>query len=167
MQPSDCLTRIAETLYPGHSRLPIPSHFDRDISECLQDYIPLDVESKAAATRALGHKVLFMLLGFSERMATHSLRTGDQGAFDMGLLSLSITYEGHIDTRETLLVIPLYLDVAARVGLSLDSMLTADGSFSNQLRAFIRRRPEDKRIEAMGYVLDHDNPDGVAYKRTW
>lgn len=164
MRLGDCLTNVHETI-ADYSRLPIPSDVDRKISECLLDCASLDAHSTAAVGRTLSGRAVALLRVFSERMATHSLRTRDQAAFEIGLLSLRLASERE-DWRDVLVVMSLYVDEVTRIGLALDSSLSRGGGFAGRLRSFMLRRPEDKRIEAMGYVLDNDNPDGVAYKRT-
>ena len=161
---SACLTEICARLETPYAGLPIPSIFDSEISECLRLCIPVDANSMMSVARTLSVPVVDMLLGFSERMATYSLRTGDQGAFDDGLLSLRIAYDGQVvDWREVVLEVALYLDVVGRAGLSLESSLSLGGKFADLLKAI----PKDRRIEDMGYVVDHEHPDGAAYRRTW
>lgn len=147
--------------------MPIPSQIDREISNCLLNCTSLDADRTASVARTLSQRAIALLRIFSERMATHSLRLRDQASFDLGLLSLRLVSEGDSDWRDVLVVMSLYIDEVTRVGLALDSSLSRGGRFAEGLAAFMRRQPEDKRIEAMGHVIDYDDPDGVAYKRTW
>jgi len=165
VQLGDCLTKIQETTHGGYVDMAIPSRLDTAISGCLQRYVPLNDESRVAVARTLSHAVVDMLLLFSERMATYSLRNRDQIAFDTGLLSLSLAYDGPVDRRETLLEVRLYTDASTRAGLSLDSVLRSGGEFAQLLTELMRKHPKDRRIEEMGYVLDCDDPDGVRYRR--
>ena len=50
-----------------------------------------------------------LLLYFSERMATLSLRTKEQSTFEIGLVALD-AINGRIDIREILVILSLYND---------------------------------------------------------
>ncbi len=150
----------------GNWTLPIPSKYDREIIKCIQFYNSQNLENRQKIRKEINVSVARLLLFFSERMATLSLRTKNQSMFDIGLFGLSITL-GKIDIREITLIFSLYFDVFKRCSVSFNKILEQKDEFSEHLSSFLNRKNEDKQIESMGYIVEVNEMKELAYKRNW
>lgn len=112
-----------------------------------------------------------VLGAFAERMASLAVRTGDPAMVRHGLLSAAIAIVApDVDVREVLLILPLLWHSAARLELDPATEFQATAEefppAATQLRQFVARKPQDRRIEVMGYVESADD-GGFRYARTW
>jgi hypothetical protein len=150
----------------GYWTLPIPSKVDEEITECIQSYSQLAIDDKLKIREEITISTARLLLYFSERMATLSLRTRKQHIFDTGLVGLSIA-SGKVDLREITTMLSLYYNASSRNNLSFDNVLGQKDEFSENVMSFLNRRDKSKRIEAMGYVVEVNEKKELTYKRTW
>ena len=150
----------------GYWSLPISSDVDYDIINCIKSYQDLSINKQASFRKSVTGESTRLLLYFSERMATLSLRTSNQNMFQVGLIALEIIAE-ELDVRDIHLIMSLYYDVAIRNNLSFEKVLNQNDGFSVFVKTFLDRKEEDKTLESMGYKLTNDNDNNPIYQRTW
>lgn len=150
----------------GYWKLPIPSDIDNDIINCIESYQTLSKEMKASFRSDVTNDIARLLLYFSERMATLSLRTKEQNIFQTGLFALD-AINGRIDIREILVILSLYHDVYIKNKLTFDEIIKQEESISEMVQSFLNRKDEDKSLNAMGYIIETNKANQVTYKRTW
>lgn len=149
----------------GYWTLAIPSKFDEAILECIQEFNNLSPHDKLNQKKDITISVAWLLLSFSERMASLSLRTENQNTFDIGLIALNIIF-GKLDFREIIIIFSLYYDVSVRHRYSFDKILGQKDEFSGILSSFLNRKFEDKQIETMGFTVEVNDLKKLTYKRT-
>jgi hypothetical protein len=154
----------------GYGPLPIPQPRDNEISNLLRRWMALDDTSREQSALQVGDEHLFVLLAYSERMATRAVREGNQDLVLLGLIALGLD-DWRIDFRENMLIVPLHLDAAERIGAVPAALFEHAASFlprtsAQGLRDFLKRSGRDKSLAVMGYVVGKDG-DGFRYQRTW
>jgi hypothetical protein len=112
----------------------------------------------------------FALLAFSERMASLAVRERSQTELFLGLMGLVLEGFRH-DPRESMLILALHNDAAARIGADTtkvfaEASVYAPMDVARQLTNFVLRNPEKKSIVAMGYDTVGESST-FRYKRTW
>lgn len=157
---------LKKVLQIGYWKLPIPSDVDMEIINCIKNSKSLSNDDQLNIKNSINTDIARMLLYFSERMATLSLRTNDQDVFLIGLLALDMI-GGREDIREILLIMPLYYDVSKRNKLSFDKVLSQNDDFASFVKDFLSRNEDEKTLESMGYILTKDGSDNPIYQRTW
>lgn len=150
----------------GYWTLPIPSKVDNEIMECIHFYNSSAPKEQLRTKQSITTAVARLLLYFSERMATLSLKTKSQTTFDGGLVSLSLVV-GKVDIREITILFSLYFDVSRKNGISFDGVLKQPGEFTENLISFLGRSDKDKQIESMGYTIEVNSMKEPAYRRAW
>lgn len=154
----------------GYGGLPIPSELDARITRLLEDWLEQDHDTRQHLLSQIREQQQFTLLAYSERMASLAVREhNDQHAF-LGLLAQGID-GGHVDWRENMMVLSLHHDALLRIGAPPERAFERVASLlpatpAEYLRAFLRRRPESKSLECMGWAEGRDQ-DGFRYRRTW
>jgi len=153
----------------GYLGLPLPSPRDAEITAVLGRAMN-DGELVQLAELVRGPQTA-VLRAFAERMASLAVRIGEPATLRGGLLSAAVvTAVPGVDGREVLLILPLLWHSARRLDLdpAAEFAATADvfPPAATALRQFAARKPEDQRIEAMGYVESTDD-GGFRYGRTW
>lgn len=109
-----------------------------------------------------------VLLAFAERMAALARREASPDHLRIGLAAARLA-GGIGDQRETLLVLPLLWRSADVLGLDAEAEFRTaarTGNGGEVLLEFSDRGPEDRTVEAMGYV-EVDDEFGFHYERTW
>jgi hypothetical protein len=110
-----------------------------------------------------------VLSAFAERMATLARRTGDADRLRAGLDAMVLA---HLGTADRDAIVPLALLWRSAEVLGLDpgeAFVAAErrvGVDGGALARFADRRPEDRGIDAMGY-LEVEDEFGFHYERTW
>jgi hypothetical protein len=110
-----------------------------------------------------------VLSTFAERMATLARRTRDAGRLRAGLDAMVLA---HLGTADRDAVVPLALLWRSAEVLDLDPREAfvraeeAAGVRGGALTRFAERSPEDRGIDAMGY-LEVEDEFGFHYERTW
>jgi hypothetical protein len=115
-----------------------------------------------------GHAIVLRV--FAERMASEAIRNRDAAVLRLGLIALLLSWHGP-DSRETLMVFPIFYDAVRRMGLDLTLLVASiRETIGDQLAApfveFLQRSESDKSLQAMGYAEGADN-DGFRYQRNW
>jgi hypothetical protein len=154
-------------LNEGYLNQQLPSSRDREIVSLL------NAATQSGQLEDLSHLLerpqSAVLLAFAERMASLAARTSDRDALRSGLLAAAVATVAS-DVRDALLVLPLLwrsaehlkLDPATELAMAAKRLPLASAT----LEQFAARSPEDRKIEAMGYVESVDE-DGFRYARTW
>jgi hypothetical protein len=150
----------------GYLPKPIPTIRDRQIEDLLLQSIA--DHSLATLSRRLtdGHGMVLRV--FAERMASSAVRYRSQEQLRVGLIALLLGL-GRADSREGLLVFPLFFD--AMIKLSIVPL-----AFGDSVRQVVGDRlwepfgqfmhRSDKSLKAMGYQAGTDG-DGFRYLRDW
>ncbi|GII88847.1 hypothetical protein Ssi03_68370 [Sphaerisporangium siamense] len=111
-----------------------------------------------------------VLGAFAERAASMAVRRQDVRELRAGLLAAAIAQETSGDPREALAALSLLYRAAEMIGHDPDVEFSALNEFSGGraggLLDFLRRSPEDKAIEAMGYE-EGDDKRGFRFLRNW
>lgn len=154
-----------------YSRLsPIPSAYDLKISDLVKAYVNASFEEREFIQSVFLNRYSSTFFFFSERMACLAVRIKSEQCLFEGLIAHAIE-GGKIDWRDNILVISLLYHSAMKIGadpVTLFNMAAefAEGEIKEIIKNFPNRAPEDRTIEAMGYV-ESENEQGFCYKRTW
>ena len=154
----------------GYGLLPIPHPRDDEIKTLILRWIAFDVTSRQQAAAAIKEDQRFTLLAYSERMASRAVRDKNAELVFLGLLALGLDGWRN-DWRDNAVLLCLHYDATQKAGAQPDAVFArAAGLLSDKvataLRGFLRRSPEDKSLDAMGYEEGRDD-DGFRYRRTW
>ena len=154
----------------GYGTWPIPHRVDTEITGLLQAWMKQDESGRKAAAEQISEDQRFVLLAYSERMASLAVRSRDRGLILMGLVALGIDgWRG--DWRDNAVLICLHYDAARRIGLLPEHLFEEAAKLlpekpAEAVRSFLRRTDGEKSLEAMGYIAATD-ADGFRYQRTW
>jgi hypothetical protein len=154
----------------GYGALPMPQPRDHEITNLLNDWLQLNNLVRQVVTQQVKESQRFTLLAYSERMASFAVRTRDQQKIFLGLLALGIDgWNG--DWRENVEILCLHYDAAVRIQVMPEQIFENVASIlslkaSTAFSEFLRRSPEDKSLNSMGYSAGSD-VDGFRYKRDW
>ncbi len=102
-------------------------------------------------------------------MASMGVRKGDRTVLRLGLIALLMSPSP--DFRDTLTVFPLFYDAMRRLSIEesgfLESIrLTIGDVLIVPFLEFLKRSPQNKTIQCMGYTAGCD-ADGFRYVRNW
>jgi len=154
----------------GYGSLRIPSPRDDQITTLLRTWIALDAKDRLAAAEGIREDRRFTLLAYAERMASLAVRERNQDYIILGLAGLG-TDGWRGDWQDNAAIISLHYGAAGKLGLppqpvfeTAAALLSANPALA--LRSFLNRLPQDKTLEAMGYIAGQDD-DGFRYERTW
>jgi hypothetical protein len=136
----------------------------------LRTWIALDAKDRLAAAEGICEDQRFKLLAYAERMASLAVRERNQEYIILGLAALGADgWRG--DWRDNAAIISLHYDAARKLGLppqpvfeTAAALLSAKPALA--LRSFLNRLPQDKTLEAMGYIAGADG-GRFRYERTW
>lgn len=149
----------------GYLNWVLPTARDREIENLV---ISL-VESGDDARRPT-HLQRRVLLAFAERMAILARRDGSPDRLRAGLLAVALTPDGGDDVRDAIPVQGLLWRSAEVLGLdpAAEFLRVAEevGDEAGFLE-FTTRGPEERSLDAMGYVEVEDPDLGFSYERTW
>jgi hypothetical protein len=110
-----------------------------------------------------------VLSAFAERMATLARRTGSVDRLRAGLDAMVLAHLGAAD-RDAVVPLALLWRSAEVLGIDPREVFlaaeTRAGTDGGALARFADRRPEDRGIDAMGY-LEVEDEFGFHYERTW
>jgi hypothetical protein len=154
----------------NHGYLPqaIPTSRDDDIARLLSQILAEDRVARVVRQVGQGHSAVLRV--FAERVATAAVRSRDPGLLRLGMIALLLSWRGP-DSRETLLIFPLFYDAIQRIGLDSESFVaTIRQLVGDQLIApfvqYLQRPEPSKSLKAMGYAVGSDQ-DGFRYVRNW
>ena len=142
------------------------SKMNVEMNKVVDSYRVLPEEEKKALHKSISNHMAWSLLAFAENMATYSLRHKEQKLFTNGLSAMGMVM-GILDTREMLLIMPLYYDVSLRSNLSFSTILDQRDEFSAFVKAFLDRDEVNKSLKCMGYIFTKDDSNSPIYRRTW
>lgn len=163
----DIIKILNEVKKIGYWTLPIPSLADERLIKFIEDYYNLIDDERNMIAGKINNELSRLLLYFSERMATLSIRKNDQKYIIIGLKALDISMNA-TDNREVILILSLFYDAAKRLAIDLVKINLKDTLKINQLiYSFVQRKENDKTLDAMGYTFIKDENGEFGYKRTW
>lgn len=153
---------------PGYLQAPLPTSRDGEIIALLSQVIAEDRVAEFA------HQLLeqqgLVLRVFGERMASAAVRNKDPALLKTAAIGflLDVSYS---DVRDVLIVLPLFCDAIKRLKLNAKSFCKSVRAITGEqlaspLEKFLKRKEQDKSLEAMGYIASAD-ADGFRYVRTW
>jgi len=154
----------------GYGSLPIPAIRDEEITELVSKWSALDDSERMQALASITTRQVWTLLAYSERMASRAVRERDRGWIRLGLIAQGLVV-WHDDWRDNVQLLSLHYDACRRVSVSPDHLFTDISTlfppdFGVVFTAFLKRRPEDRSIDAMGYREGADG-EGFLYERNW
>lgn len=154
----------------GYGQQPLPHPRDFQISELLEAWMKLDAAARQTFLEGISAEKRPTLMVYAERMASMAVREGDQSMVVRGLLALSLNVQPD-DRRGVDALLSLHYDAARRLAVEPSLLFEKTASLlpvssENILRSFLRRKPKDQSLEAMGYQAGED-ADGFRYRRTW
>lgn len=156
--------------HQGYWSSQIPSDVDRDISVLIDAFVNATSEEQRFISSVFTDDHSFTFIRFSERMACLAVREKSEKYIFEGLIA-HVIENGKFDWRENILVLSLLYHSAIKIGadpvlLFNKAAALAEGEIKEIIRNFPNRAPEDRSIEAMGYV-ESESEQGFCYKRTW
>ncbi len=161
------LQRTSATEYWG-SRLPSPT--DMRISEICILYMNANPTQRQVLCSSLSQEAGFNLGAFASRMAMLSVREQSETLLLHGLVALimELDWPDLPDAREILMDLSIVYHSAAKLGCA-DSLFQQAAQYADKpssrdiVLGYLRRNPEAKRIEAMGW---HEiaGPSGLIYR---
>ncbi|WP_420118207.1 hypothetical protein [Micromonospora sp.] len=152
----------------GYGREEIPSVRDGRIRDLL-----VGVMGRGAldqVKRQMPHGADDVLAVFAERAASIAVRHQDVRELRAGILAVVISQAIADDPRESIAALSLLYRAAELIGHDPNSEFAAAGDVLgggvSGLLEFLRRSPEDKSIEAMGYE-EGDDGRGFCFISNW
>lgn len=142
------------------------SKVDVELNRIMSGCKLLSEEDIETLRKDISTDIGWLLLSFSENMATYSLRSSKQEFLTNGLLALCLIFDT-IDWREIILIMSLFYDVHKRIGLSFKEIIHSEDKFKIFVEEFLSREENNKTLESMGYILTKDESDNLIYQRTW
>lgn len=166
---------LEETFKPENSSeykrfSPIPCGFDLRLSSFMDIFVKATKEEQSFIISSFSDDYSSTFFLFSERMACLAVRERSEKYLFEGLIAHAI--EGaKFDWRENILVLSLIYHSAVKIGVDPVTLFKRASEFAEEpiahiIHEFPDRKPEDRSIEAMGYIESSDK-DGFKYKRTW
>jgi hypothetical protein len=152
----------------GYLSQVIPIARDEEIGGLLSQV--MDEHRVARLTRCLQDGHAAVLRVFAERMASKAVRNHDVVALRLGLIALLLSGQ-RSDSRETILLFPIFYDAVRRIGLEIMPFAASIQQIIGDLLTaplieFLQRSETDKSLHAMGYSVGAD-ADGFRYQRDW
>lgn len=148
----------------------LPSPTDARMSEVCILYMNANPIQRQVLCSSLSQEAGFNLGAFAARMAMLSVRERSEILLLHGLVALimELDWPDLSDVREVLMDLSIVYHSAAKLGCA-DFLFQQAAQYAVSARSrdivlgYLRRRPEDKRIEAMGW---HElaGPNGLIYQ---
>jgi hypothetical protein len=161
---------LSSEINQGYGKLSIPNSRDREITELIKQWLALDSNKRMDATNTISGLQRATLLAYSERMASRAVRESNRNWIVLGLIAQGL--DGwRADWRENALLLCLHYDACLRLGIAANEVFSEAEDVlplkaGRALASFLKRDPEDKSLDSMGYIASSDE-DGFRYKRTW
>ena len=161
---------IADHAFSAYGPRPIPHALDRKIKTLIESFLASEETGKSLLS-CLPAKACQVLLAFAERQASYAIRTGSASALPAAVIAIGLAASIGGDEREGVLVMPLPWRAATLLGVHQEKLFTSAASKvpepgAKALTAFMQRRPEEQRLDSMGYVEGAD-ADGFRFMRKW
>ncbi len=147
---------------------PLPSPTDEMLMQMSEVYLNMvATEDRALFLTLFDERSSELLSIFAHRMSMLAVRRQLETLILQGLVMLALAV-ANVDWREATMTLSLLYNSGKRLGkaqeLFTQAAAIAPTPFaSNWLLDFVRRRPEDQRIEAMGFK-EFDGPHGLLYQ---
>ena len=140
----------------------IPTDLDLRFSDLISGLAGVSVDERKAIGDQLTRRVAWGLREFAVRMASRAVRTGDPGYVLLGLRALALETDPD-DPRDFFVAVgPLYRAselIGARAAPLFDEAAGFTASdLSRFIRAFPRRTPESRRLDAFGFREEGAGP---------
>lgn len=152
----------------NYGRDTLPSARDRQIRDLLLG--AADSASLEQVKRLMPGDADRVLNAFAERAASIAVRHQDARELRAGILAAAIAQAITGDLREPLTALSLLYRASEMIGHDPNSEFAAANDLSGGraigLLDFLRRSPEDKTIQAMGYE-EGDDKGGFRFVRNW
>ncbi len=160
-------TAYLDTLPKEYHYQTLPGPVDHRIIQLVEDYMGLSKAYQARFSTLLTQSACSRLSMFAERMAMLSVRKKSAAHLEKGLMALLMT-DGRLDYHDMLMTLSLVVRSAQKLALDEDLFFTQvtrhayRPTIVEDFKAFLRRRPEDKSIQAMGFQ-EIEGPRGFVY----
>lgn len=149
-------------------RLPAPT--DARISEVCILYMNANPIQRQVLSSSLSQEAGFNLSAFAARMAMLSVRQQSETLLLHGLVALimELDWPDLPDVREILMTLSIVYHSAAKLGCA-DTLFQQAAQYAVKpssreiILSYLARKPEDKRIEAMGWH-EIEGPSGLIYR---
>jgi len=159
-----------------YGKAPIPSDLDCQITEIISSYKSLEKENRNLFFIKIDEEKVFtqehsnFFIFYSERMAILAVRENNPIHILNGLVAIAIE-NFRYDKREDLLILPLHVNSATKIGAGLREIFEKAADYavppvSETFKTFAGYDPKKIHIESMGYV-EEVTPEGFNYRRTW
>lgn len=153
--------------FVGYGRAPIPDRRDEELDRYVQSLRSGGPPSVAAALRQVSEGGRRVLRAYGERSASRAVRTRSVDQLVSGLVAVVV---GGLDQNalEALMPMALIEDAGLRIGAEPDGYFGDAADIvghpgSVNLMVWLTRKPEDRSVEAMGFVASEDG-SGFRYK---
>ncbi len=146
----------------------IPSKFDEDVFNLIQNIFNLDLEKKQFIASGFNLKAFRVISLFSERMASLAVRENNKNRLIIGLFALVLSLNSG-EFRDAVTILSLYFDASKKINEDPHIIFTFVSDSlgkSDFLLDYLSRKPEDQTIQVMGYE-ESKNEAGFVYKRNW
>ncbi|TMR96586.1 hypothetical protein [Nonomuraea basaltis] len=152
----------------NYGRDELPSARDGQIRDLLFEVVDGEAFDQAAVfVPRAGDRVL---TAFAERAASIAVRHQDARELRAGILAVAIAQTITDDPRDPLPAMALLYRAAVMIGHDPDAEFRAANELTDGraggLLAFLRRSPEDRSIEAMGFEEGNDK-QGFRFLNNW
>ncbi len=147
----------------------LPSSLDLKISDMVGLFADLPAAEKDEICASITSHQAGILLTFARRMAALAVRENSKGRIFEGLIAVGLHNSKYGDFRDEAVALSLLNNSALKTESNpIDLFETAANTFTNSagdiFKAFLKRKPENKKIDAMGYREIYKS-DGFAYER--
>jgi hypothetical protein len=167
-----CASALIRALEPagniGYGQQKLPSARDMEVETLLREAIAAGAIPDAL--RGATDQQRAVLRVFAERISSLAVRARSEEKVILALAVLCLS-ASRSDARELAAILPLPLHAARVVGLDINEAVKrvrgiVGDALAEPLLDFLKRAPEDRSLEAMGYVAGADE-GGFRYMRLW
>lgn len=156
--------------FNGYGPSGLPDARDQAVGDLVGRLMVAGPEAVAAVLSIVTDKARQVLRSYAERMASLAVRRRERELLLRAVVALVL---GGLDENrlESLIVMAPIQDSAERLGLDLPELFESASNVVGHpgtvnLMLWLTRRPEDRSLESMGFVVGED-VDGFRYKLDW
>ncbi len=147
----------------------LPSSLDSKISDMVGLFVDLSAPEKEDIRANIKSHQAGILLTFARRMAELAVRENSKERIFEGLIAIGLHNSKYGDFRDEAVALSLLNNSALKIGSNpIELFESAANTFVNSagdtFKAFLKRRPENQKIDVMGYREIYKS-DGFAYER--
>jgi hypothetical protein len=146
----------------------LPSQIDEMLARMAEIYLSLaTAEDRALVLTLLDDRSSSALSGFAHRMSMLAVRRQSEALLTYGLVMLALAF-AKLDWREATMTLSLMYHSGEKLSKAQEiftrvAAVAPTTSAREWLLDFARRKPEDQRIEAMGFK-EVEGPHGLIYQ---